>query len=129
MYMVPGLPAGASSEEHGELSKKMNGKPFATITWRNAYEFNMARTMIRGFLIDLFLVFSLIYILTRGGTPNGTRIFAGSVAVGFFTWLAGPYTGYNWFQLPFESITGHLIDAIVSWSLVGLWLGWWLNRK
>lgn len=129
MYMLPTLPSGASREEHEALGKTMNGKPFATITYRTSYEFNMVGPIIRGFLIDLFLVFSLIYILTRGGTPSPTRIFAGSVAIGFFTWLAGPYTGYNWFQLPFNAITGHLIDAIVGWSLVGIWLGWWLNRK
>ena len=29
----------------------------------------MVMPMIRGFLVDWFLVFTLIYILTRGGTP------------------------------------------------------------
>lgn len=45
----------------------------------------MVRPMIRGFLVDLFLVFCLIYILTRAGTPTGMRIFAGSVALGLVT--------------------------------------------
>jgi len=129
MYMLPGLPPGTSREQHEEYYKQMEGKPFATITYRTSYKFDMARPIIRGFLIDLFLVFSLIYILTRGGTPSATRIFAGSIAIGFFTWLTGPYTAYNWFQLPFEAITGHLVDSLVAWGLAGVWLGWWLNRK
>lgn len=129
MYMLPTSKPDASMDEHQALAEQMDGKPFATITYRSAYRYNMVRPMIRGFLIDLFLVFSLIYILTRAGTPNFTRVVAGSVAVGFFTWLVGPYTAHNWFQVPIEATTGHLIDAIVIWALVGLWLGWWLNRK
>ncbi len=129
MYMMPNLPPGASSEEHGELAKQMDGKPFASIIYHTKYEFNMARPMIRGFLIDLFLVFTLIYILTRAGTPSAMRIFAGSIAVGFFTWVAGPYTAHNWFHMPWPAITGHLFDSFIAWGLTGLWLGWWLNRK
>jgi hypothetical protein len=129
MYMLPGLPPGSSRTEHEEFGKQMDGKPFATITYRTQYNFDMAKPIIQGFIIDLVLVFLLIYILTRGGTPGSLRIFAGSIALGLFTWLSGPLTGYNWFQLPFETITGHLIDAFVSWGLAGLWLGWWLNRK
>ncbi len=129
MYMLPTLPPEATREEHEQFGKVMDGKPFATLTYRSTYEFNMVRPIVRGFLVDIFLVFSLIYILTRGGTPSATRIFAGSVAVGFFTWLTGPYTAYNWFQVPWSAITGHLIDSFVSWGLAGIWLGWWMNRK
>jgi hypothetical protein len=129
MYMLPTVPPGSSMDEGMELGKKMDGKPMATVMYKTAYSHSMTKPMIRGFLIDLFLVFSLIYILTRGGTPTGIRIFAGSIAVGLFTWLLGPYTAHNWFQMPMEAITGHLIDALVVWGLVGIWLGWWLNRK
>jgi hypothetical protein len=129
MYMLPTVPPGASMKEGEALGEKMNGKPWATVMYKTAYVNDMARPMIRGFLIDLFLVFSLIYILTRGGIPNAMRIFAGSVAVGLLTFLWGPYTAHNWFQVPMEAITGHLIDGLVAWGLVGIWLGWWLNRK
>ena len=129
MYMVPNVLPDAPDKEHMDLQEKMNGKPWATIMYKKAYEKGMAKPMIRGFLINLFLVFSLIYLLTRGGTPNGMRIFAGSVAVGLFTWLWGPYTAHNWFQMPMDAITGHLIDSLVAWGITGIWLGWWLNKK
>lgn len=129
MYRLPTLPPGSSMDEWEPFSKEMNGKPFATIVYKSAYADGMTKPMIRGFLIDLVLVFLLIYILTRGATPKPIRVVAGSVAAGFFCWLLGPYTAHNWFQLPMEAITGHLIDALVAWGLVGLWLGWWLNRK
>ena len=129
IYMLPNVPPGSSSEEMEALGEKMNGKPWATVTYKKSYVNGMTMPMVRGFLIDLFLVFSLIYVLTRGGTPNSMRIFAGSVAIGLFTWLWGPYTTHNWFQIPMEATYGHLIDALVAWGVVGLWLGWWLNRK
>lgn len=129
MYMLPTVPPGSSMEEGQALGEKMDGKPWAVVTYKSAYNHDMTMPMIRGFLVDLFLVFTLIYILTRGGTPAAIRVFAGSVAVGLFTFLVGPYTAHIWFQTPTEAYTGHLIDALVAWGLVGIWLGWWLNRK
>lgn len=129
VYMLPTVTPGSSMEAGEELGKKMNDNPWATVMYKSAYKHDMTMPMIRSFLVDLFLVFTLIYVLTRGGTPGGMRVFAGSVAVGLFTFLAGPYTMHIWFQTPTEAYTGHLIDALATWGLVGIWLGWWLNRK
>jgi len=129
VYMLPTVPPGSSMEAGQELGEKMNGKPWATVTYKTAYHNEMTMPMIRGFLVDLFLVFSLIYVLTRGGTPKPIRVFAGSIAVGLIIFLVGPYSQHIWFQTPNEAYSGHLIDAFVVWGLTGLWLGWWLNRK
>lgn len=129
VYMLPTAPPGATMDDHEKLMKDMEGKPWATVIYRSSYKIDMVRPMIRGFLIDLVLVFLLIYIITRAGTPTAMRVFAASIAVGFFTFLVGPYTMHNWFQTPTEAYTGHLIDGFVAWGLCGLWLGWWLNRK
>lgn len=128
-YMLPTVPPGSSRSMGEELGKKMDGKPWATVTYKPVYKNDMVMPMIRGFLVDVFLVFCLIYILTRGGTPPGIRIVAGSVALGLVTFLWGPYTQHNWFQTPTAALTGHLIDSIVAWTLAGIWLAWWLNRK
>lgn len=128
IYMIPNVPSGSSMEDQEALGKSMDGKPWASIMYKTSYVEGMTRPMIRGFLVSLFLVFSLIYILTRAGTPTPMRIFAGSVAVGLFTFLWGPYTAHIWFQMPMEAITGHLIDAVAAWGLTGTWLGWWLNK-
>jgi len=128
-YMIPTAKPGTPRKEHQEMAKQMEGNPWASIIYHKEAHFSMTRPMIRGFLIDLFLVFTLIYILTRAGTPNAVRILAGSVAVGLFCFLWGPYTGHNWFSLPMDMIKGDLIDGIAAWGLCGLWLGWWLNRK
>src|SRR5690349_16663900 len=76
MYMLPTVPPGSSMEDGQKLGKEMNGKPWATVIYKSSYSHDMTMPMIRGFLVDWFLVFSLIYILTRGGTPTGIRTFA-----------------------------------------------------
>ncbi|HEX7905513.1 MAG TPA: hypothetical protein VF487_16685 [Chitinophagaceae bacterium] len=129
VYMLPTVPPGSSMSAAEELGKKMDGKSWATVTYLSSYSHNMTTPMIRGFLIDLFLLFLLIYILTRNGTPPTLRIITGSIAVGLFTWLVGPYMQHNWFQTPMSAVTPHLIDALVAWGLTGIWLGWWLNRN
>lgn len=127
-YMLPTVPPGSSQEAADELGKKMDGKAWATVTYRSSYAYSMTRPMIRGFLVDIVLAFCLIYLLTRGGTPVAVNVFAGSVAMGLVTFLWGPYTAHNWFQTPTPELTGHLIDSLVAWGLTGVWLGWWLNR-
>ena len=128
-YMLPTLAPGATAEEHQKAMTDLEGKPWATVIYRSSYKLDMVMPLIRGFLIDLVLVIILIYVLTRAGIPTSMRIFAGSVAVGLFTFLAGPYTMHNWFQTTTGSYIGHFLDALVAWGLCGLWLGWWLNRK
>lgn len=128
-YMLPTTPPGASNKEMEELGEKTNGKPWAVVTYRTAYSNDMIRPLTRGLLVDIFLVFVLIYMITRGGVPTAVRILAASVAAGLFCFLLGPYTMHNWFQTPTETLHGHLIDAFVAWGITGLWLGWWLNRK
>ena len=126
MYMMP---SAATKKEQQEMTKSMEGKPWATVIYHKAMNTDMTMMMVRGFLVDFFLVISLIYILTRGGIPVARRAFSGSVALGLATFLWGPYTGHIWFDLPLHMIWGDLIDAIVAWGLCGIWIGWWLNRK
>jgi hypothetical protein len=128
-YMLPSCPPGTSQKEKQEVMERNEGKPWVSIIYHSKFEVDMVMPMVRGFLVDLFLVFLLIYILTRAGTPTAMRIFAGSIGVGLFCFLWGPYTAHNWFALPMDMIKGDLIDAFAAWGLCGLWLGWWLNRR
>jgi len=127
-YLLPTSPPGTSQEEMQKAAEQRNNQPLATITYKSKFVYSMSSPMIWGFVIDIILVVLLISILTRGGLPTFIQIFTGSIAVGIFSFLWGPYTQYNWFQVPWESIQGHLIDAVAAWGLCGLWLGWWLRR-
>ena len=80
-------------------------------------------------LVTFVLVLLLVIALTKGGMPNFSGFVTGSLAIGVFTFLWGPYMGHNWFELPWHMIRGDIIDCIAAWGLCGVWLGWWLNRK
>ena len=125
-YMLPNLP---TKEGHEEYMKQNEGKPWASIIYHKSINMEMAMPMIRGFLVNFVLVLLLVVILTKGGLPSFSGFFTGSLAVGVFTFLAGPYMGHIWFDLPWHMIRGDIIDAIASWGLCGLWLGWWMNKK
>jgi hypothetical protein len=129
VYMIPNLAPGSTRADEEKLMEEMKGKPTASVMYIKSYENNMVRSMIRGFLVDVFLVYLLIYIMTRGGTPPFVRVIAASVSTGLFTWLWGPYTAHIWFNYPWDAISGHLIDAIIAWGICGIWLGWYLNRR
>jgi len=124
------LPSAATMKERESMMKDMEGKPWASVIYHKEYHANIPMRMIRAFLVDLFLVISLIYIFSRAGTiPIARRIFSGAVAFGLAMFLAGEYMGHIWFDLPWHMIKGMLIDDVVAWALCGIWLGWWLNKK
>jgi hypothetical protein len=125
MYMMP---SAATEKEQQALMAEMKGKPWATVIYHKSWDGGMAMPMIRGFLVNVFLVISLIYILTRAGVPIPRRVFGASVALGLSFFLWSPYMGRIWFDLPWHMIQGDLIDSVAAWSLCGIWLGWWLNR-
>jgi hypothetical protein len=127
LYMMPSAP---TKKEQQEMMKGMEGKPWATVIYHKEFRTAMAMPMISAFLVDIFLVISLIYLFTRGGIiPIARRVFSGSVAFGLAFFLWSPYMGHIWFDLPWSMIKGDLIDSVVAWSLCGIWLGWWLNRN
>jgi hypothetical protein len=126
LYSMPSAP---TKKEQQDMMKSMEGKPSASVIYHKSTDTSMTMRIIRSFLVDFFLVVSLIYILTRGGTPIPRRVFSGSVALGLFAFIWTDYTGHIWFDLPWHMIMGDLFDSIIAWGLCGVWTGWWLNRK
>jgi hypothetical protein len=123
------LPNAAPGEDHQKVREAMMDKPWATVIYHSTFKDNMTMQMVRGFLVSFVLVLLLVIILTKGGMPNFFGFVTGSLAVGVFTFLWGPYLGHNWFELPWHMIRGDIIDAIAAWGLCGIWLGWWMNKK
>ena len=128
-YYMPNVPSGSDSKAKKDLMEKMKGKPWAWVIYHQSFDSNMAKTMIRSFLVDFVIVLLLVIILTKGGLPGFGGVLTGSVAVGVITFLWGPYTGHVWFDLPWDMLRGDMLDAVIGWGLCGAWLGWWLNKK
>ena len=128
-YMLPQAPPGASNEEKMKVMEQMGGKPYAIINYKSAYKADMITPMIRSIFVDLVIVLLLIFVLGRMTTLTFGSVWMGSLAVGFVGWLWYPYTQNIWFQTPLEVVTGALMDWFIAFSLLGLWLGFWLPRN
>src|SRR5678810_1252393 len=96
----------------GLVMDGMKGKPWASVIYRKSFNTDMVMPMIRGFLVDFFLVIAFIYILTRGATPIPRRVFSASVALGLAYFLWGGYTGHLWFGLRWSMIRGDLLGSV-----------------
>jgi hypothetical protein len=128
-YMIPRTVPGASMEEHEKAMQEMIGKPWAVVSYKTTYENKMVSSMIRGFLVDLVLVLLLIYVLGKRTDLSLGSTYMATLAIGLVAWLWHPYTEHIWFQTPMAVITGALLEWIVAYSILGLWLGYWLKRS
>jgi hypothetical protein len=126
-YYLPSAPPGTSFEGMEKLAAENIGKPWASIQYHAALKYDMGMNMVRGLIADIFIIWLLCWILAKLANNNFTTTFTASIFVGLIVYLNSSYTGHIWY--PMFDIRAYLIDAIVSWGLVGVWLGWWMNRE
>lgn len=125
-YIVPNVPPGASEAQREAYMKQAEGKPWASIQYHNAMDTRMAPNMIRGFIVDMIIVWLFCWMMMKMQVVSFRNVLLSALAVGLIVFMNGHYTGAIWYK--FFDTTQHLIDYIVSWGLVGLWLGWYLPR-
>jgi hypothetical protein len=125
-YMIPGVAPGSSQEQEMAAMESGIGKPWASISYHKSFSVNMGMNMFRGLVVDLLAAFLLIWLLLKSNNLNLSTALQASVAVGLIGYLTIPYLDSIWFE---TNSLGHLVDAVASWGLVGLWLGWWLPRR
>ena len=125
-YMLPVSPPGTSSEDMQKQMEESNGKPWAQIYYHKAMDTSMGMNLIRGFVVDLLAVFLLVFILQKMGNASFQTIILSSLSVGLIGYLSVTYVNAIWFQ---TKTLADLLDAVASWGLIGLWLGYWLRRN
>jgi hypothetical protein len=125
-YVLPSMPEGATMEQHQAFIKEQEGKPWATIQYHNKLETNMVMNMVRGFIINIIIVYLFCWMIRRMKVQSMGNIVAAALVVGLIGFLNQPYTGFIWYKT--FDIWAFFIDAVVAWGLAGLWLGWYLNR-
>jgi hypothetical protein len=126
-YMLPNYPDNATMDQQNKLMEDMQGKPWAVVLYHNSYHASMQKDMLYAFLIDLLVVWILCWLLLKINAPSFGTIFISSVFIGLIVFLNSPLTSHVWYLT--YGIKGDLIDAVASFGLTGLWLGWWLRRK
>ena len=125
-YLLPVSPPGSSSEQMQKLKEGNNGKPWAQIYYHKAMNTAMGINLLKGIIVDLLAVFLLVFILQKMGNASLQTIFLTSISVGLIGFLSVTYVNSIWFG---TKILADLLDAILSWSLIGIWLGFWLRKK
>lgn len=125
-YMMPGVPPGTSHEEAMKMMEPHIGKPWASVQYHKAMSMDMGMNMFRAYAADLFALFLLTWLLLKFESLNMRSAVQGSIFVGLIGYITFPYLNSIWFE---TNSIGHLVDALVSWALVGVWLGWWLPRQ
>jgi hypothetical protein len=126
-YMMPMYPKGMSHEEMEKTMASHKGKPWMQIQYHQALDVNMGANIGRGLINDILIVALFCWIVTKiKGAGFGT-IFISCLITGLIVFLNSPYTIHIWY--PKADIGAHLLDAIVSWGICGIWLGWYLKAK
>ena len=125
-YFLPNVPPGADKATMEKYMQEYGGKPWAIISYHKSMETSMTMNMIRAFVADLLAVIFLIMVLVQIRDLNFMKSFCFAITIGLIGFLTVTYLNTIWFKNP---ALDDLIDVLVSWGLVGAWLGWWLPRK
>lgn len=126
-FYLPNVSENASSADREALMKNSIGKPWVQIFYHKEMKNNMVSNMSRAFAINIIVLLLFIWLMGKLSNSNFSTVFLASMATGLIVYLNSPYLIHIWYET-FDA-TAHLMDAVVSWALVGVWLGWWLNRK
>lgn len=126
-YMLPRAAPGTTMEEMEKQMASAAGKPWARLTYYKSMDANMVINMVRGILANIIIVSLLCWIFAKINSVSFSNYFISSLAVGIICFVNGAYTGHIWY--PMFDINAHMIDALASWGLVGVWLGWWMSKK
>jgi len=124
-YFIPRLPLDAGGDAQEQMAKDTEGKPWAQINYHHAYELTFGSNLARGFLVDFLSVFLLIWLLVRMKDLDMKTSIIASLIVGAIGYMTISYMDSIWFK---SNSIPELIDTVVQWGIVGVWLGWWLNR-
>jgi hypothetical protein len=128
-YMMPSVPKGASMDEMTKKAEASMGKPWASIQYHKSFNTDnsqMFMNMGQGVVTTIIMVWLLCWILGKSGRTGFGNIFLACIFTGLIVFINEPYTNFIWYKI--FDIKAHLIDALMSWGLCGLWLGWWLRR-
>ncbi len=126
-YMVPNLPEGASMDQNESFMKEYGGKPWAIISYHKAMKIDMTMNMIRGFLVNIFMVGLFAWLLSKTNFTSIGQFAAAGIAVGFIVFFNVPYTNHIWYQT--FDLNASLMDALISWILAGITIGFFYRKK
>ena len=125
-YFLPLAPPGATPAEQREAMSSGVGKPWAQISYHAAMQNNMGLNMVRNYVADVLAAFLFGWLLLRFARRDLQTAVLAAMAVALTGYLTIAYLNSVWFE---RASIGQLLDSLVSWGLVGAWMGWWLRER
>ena len=125
-YMMPQPSPESTPEEQQAFYESGMGKPWAMVEYHASTDMSMTMNMIRGFLVDLAAAFLLVWLLSNFANLTFGRAILASWAVGAAAYLTIPYLNSIWYE---RNTVGYIVDVVVQWGMVGVWLGWYMRRR
>lgn len=127
-YFMPTFAPGTPRDEMEKQMKAMEGKPWAQVVYHKSMPGmnKMFMNMGRSLLVNIVIIWLLCWLLVKIPSPSFGTIFIGTLGTGLITFLHMPYTMHIWYG-SFD-LMAFFTDALISWGVAGLWLGWWLRR-
>ena len=126
-YLLPSYPKGTSYEEMQKTMGSREGKPWMQIQYHKALNVNMGANIAGGLVTDIIIVALLCWILMKMTGAGFGKIFMATLIMGIIVFLNSPFTIHIWY--PKADLSAHFMDAVISFGLCGLWLGWYLKPK
>lgn len=108
-----------------QLMEERLGKPWAQVQYHSSLEHNFGMNMFRALIINILIGLILCWILMNFASLNMKTSVLTCLGIGIIGYLVINYLDSIWFQ---TNSLPDLIDAIVPWTVIGIWLGWWLNK-
>ncbi len=127
-YFLPTSAPGTSQADMEKQMQESEGKPWAQIFYHKSMAGmnKMFMNMGRGLAVNIVIMLMLCWLLLKIPSPSFGTIFMGTLGTGLISFLHSPYTMHIWYET--FDVMVHFTDALISWGVAGLWLGWWLRR-
>lgn len=125
-YFLPTVPPDMPASEHQAAMEGAMGKPWARVQFHSKMEMSMGLNMVRGLAANLVAAWLLVWLLMQFAKIDLKTGVLASLAVGAIGYITIPYLNSIWFE---TSTMGYIIDLIVQWGLIGVWLGWYLGKR
>ena len=129
----PGHPVGMMNENYRkeveELRKSSEGKSFAMLIYNKEGAHMDPMQFVRGFLIDLLSAMFVVILLAMSKDKLTTFFMRwwAVLLIGFVVVFNSYLLEWNWLMFPWHFIKGEIIDTVVEWGLIGLWLAWYIK--
>lgn len=129
-YFLPNLPPGATTEEEMNHMEAMVGKPGALINYYTSIGGPDAATFIMSFIYNLIAVLILCIALATASDKliNFRQRLWFVMLFVFFVIFSQIMLQHNWAGIPMHYLKGQIIDQIIGYLLVGIWLSWYYGR-